>query len=381
MQGFGGGPRLLRSLLDCEHMPAISIATVPAEIATPTPIPEFDLPVRPRLGRLERTRYSYQLSRLNPLFCSHFEKKLTQLLQREGVKVIHLIPHSYDLVPVTNVALKLGIPLFLSIHDDLEYVSRGHYSLNAMKAGMARAWQNAAGIFTISDEIGEEYGRRYGTRDFVTVTDGLKSFAAQPLPRPKNSLRIYFMGLNHYNYIPNFRSLLDALKLLRAQLPGWPISLTMRCGSFLGERHSDDVPITVHPFAPSESVVDEDMLSADLLYQPLPFAKSAQAFGKFSLSTKLVTYLGSGLPILYHGPEQTAANMMLKKHDAAIRITTEDPVAIARELMGSFERRERIVENSLHLARERFSVEEQQRRFWGLIAEIIQSQKGMQLKF
>jgi len=367
LQGYGGGPRLLRSLLDCEHPPTISIATIPAEIATPTPIPEYNLPVRPRLGRLERTRFASELTRLDPYFRGQFESKLTRIIQRESVKTIHLGACGYDLVPVTNVALKLGIPLFLSVYDDIEYVNRGHKSLQMTNAGLARAWQNATAIFTISDELGEEYNRRFGKREFTTVTDGLKSFAAQPLPRPKNSLRIYFMGLHHYSYVPNFRALLDALKILREQLDGWPVSLTMRCGAFLAERHADDVPVTVLPFAPSDSVVDEDMLNADLLYQPLPFAESAQAFGKFSLSTKLVTYLGSGLPILYHGPEQTAANNMLKKHDAAIRITTDDPVAMARDLMASLGNRELVVERALKLARERFSLEEQQRKFWGLI--------------
>jgi hypothetical protein len=370
LKGYGGGPRLMRSLLDCDHPPAICIATLPAEIVEPTPIPEFNLPVRPQLGRLERTRFSHQLTRLDPYFSRQFEKKLTRLLRSEEVKVIHLAACNYDLVPVTNVALKMGIPLFLSVYDDIEYVTRGHKRLDTIKAGLAHAWNNAAGIFSISDELGEEYGRRYGNREFITVTDGLRSFAAQPLPRPKNSLRIYFMGLHHYSYIPNFRSLLDALKILRTERPDWPISLTMRCGAFLAERHADDVPITVLPFAASDSVVDEDMLHADLLYQPLPFAESAQAFGKFSLSTKLVTYLGSGVPILYHGPEQTAVNNMLKKHDAAIRITTEEPAAIARALMTAFNQRDSVVERALKLARERFSLEEQQRRFWGSIGNL-----------
>ena len=31
-------------------------------------------------------------------------------------------------------------------------------------------------------------------------------------------------------------------------------------------------------------------------------AGPAYPFVRFSLSTKLVTYLGSGLPIIYHGP-------------------------------------------------------------------------------
>lgn len=361
--GRGGGSRILRGLLDCDHAPAISITTVPAEIATPTPVPEFYLPLRPRFGRLERTRFAGKLTRLDPYCRKRFEKRLAQLVQREGVKAIHLIPHGYELLSVTNVARQLGLPLFLSIHDDIDYVSKHHPGLAAMHAGMALAWQHAAGIFTISEEIGAEYNRRYGKREFVTVTDGLKNYAAQPQPRPLNSLRVYFMGLHHHSYIPNFRALLDALKVIRAQLPGSTVTLTMRCGKFLGERHSDDVPITILPFA-SESEVERDMESADLLYMPLPFAPQAAAFGKFSLSTKLVTYLGSGLPILYHGPANTAACELLSKTRAAITNTTDEPTMMAQQILDSFARRDQIVNAALKLAHERFDLAEQQRRFW-----------------
>jgi hypothetical protein len=61
---------------------------------------------------------------------------------------------------------------------------------------------------------------------------------------------------------------------------------------------------------------------------------------------------------------------MLKKHDAAIRITTEEPAAIARALMTAFNQRDSVVERALKLARERFSLEEQQRRFWGSIGNL-----------
>lgn len=361
--GRGGGSRILRGLLECEHPAAISIATVPAEDAMPTPIAEFNLPVRPRFGRLERTRYAGRLTHLEPWFRARFENRLTQLIQRESVRVIHLVPHGYELVPVTNVALKLGIPLFLSIHDDIEYVSRGHAGLDEMKTAMTRAWQKAAGIFAISDEIAAEYSRRHGTRECVTVTDGLKSYAAAPLARPANSLRIYFMGLFHQSYWPNFRALLDALKILRTELPGWQIELTSRSGQFTCPLQSDDVRVTALPFA-SEREIEKDMDTADLLYMPLPFASYAQAFGRFSLSTKMVTYLGSGLPILYHGPENTAAFSLLNRSKAAFNIATEEPAAIARQILDSLERRDEIVTAALKLARERFDLAEQQRRFW-----------------
>ena len=60
------------------------------------------------------------------------------------------------------------------------------------------------------------------------------------------------------------------------------------------------------------------MESADLLYMPMPFGEAHEKFARYSLSTKMVTYAGSGVPILYHGPATSAAFDLLKRNDAAI---------------------------------------------------------------
>ena len=48
-----------------------------------------------------------------------------------------------------------------------------------------------------------------------------------------------------------------------------------------------------------------------------------------------VTYLASGIPILYHGPSGTAAHNLLAKHRAAVLIKTLDPGEIAQQLRES----------------------------------------------
>jgi hypothetical protein len=366
----GGGSRILRALLEGKHPPTLSIYTGGNATEPSRGIEEIHLATRPGMGRLDRTRFHKSLGVLDGVFRSRFEGRLRQTIRERKIEAIHIVPHSYDIVPVYRVATKLKIPYFLNIHDELEFVATGHPLLKEMVAVLGEAWRKAAGVFVISDEMGKEYSARYGKRDYEVITDGLATTAAGPLARPAKSLRVYFMGLFHYRYQANFRALLDALKLIRAEHPDWDVSATCRCGSIFGKVEEDDVPVTILPFAP-ESEVTKDMLSADLLYQPLPFEADAVNFGKFSLSTKLVTYLGSGLPILYHGPEDTAACQLLMKHDAAVTCTTLDPVVIARQLTESMSRREVIVKNALKIARERFMLADQQKRFWGPIEAVL----------
>jgi hypothetical protein len=310
------------------------------------------------------------LTLLDGLYRRQFEKKLRRALAEHRVKLIHLLANTYSIVPVHNIVSQLGIPYVLSIHDDLEYVSSGHLLMKQMTAHMGRAWREAKAIFVISEEIGHEYSRRYGAREYRIVTDGLKCVADAPRQRPERSLRLYFMGLFHNTYASNLRAVLNALKMVRSRHPDWEITVTCRCSAISAPVHADDVPVRVLPFAP-EAEVEGDLHSADLLYQPLPFQESARAFSRFSMSTKMITYLGSGLPILYHGPDDAAACKLLARHEAAAICTTLDPEEIAKCLLDTAAQREIVVHRALALARSQFLLADQQRRFWGPILQAL----------
>ena len=121
----------------------------------------------------------------------------------------------------------------------------------------------------------------------------------------------------------------------------------------------------VLPFG-SEADVQSDMTHADCLYLPLHFGEADEPFATYSLSTKMVTYLGSGVPILYHGPGATAAYNILAKHRAAALATSLVPEEIARVLTDLLEADAavQIGQNALHLARNSFLRAEQHAKFW-----------------
>ena len=164
---------------------------------------------------------------------------------------------------------------------------------------LGRAWRGAAWRFVISDELGQEYCRRYTDMPFSVVTDGVDTIESDVRPRPQNR-RLYFMGLLHLAYEANFVALLEAFGHAGSRDNGSAPLLTCRCGSIpLASLRGRK--INVLPFG-DETDVDDDLESADMLYLPLPFSVDDEPLARFSLSTKLVTYLASGIPILYHGP-------------------------------------------------------------------------------
>lgn len=193
----GGSPKVLQALLDTDHPPLFSINTDPCSRPDASPAQEIRLPSRPNFARLEYTRLQGSLGLFDRIYRRRFEARLRRVLLDREVKLVHVIPHDYSFQSACSVASELGLPYFLSIHDDLEYLRRGHILLAQMTKAMGRAWRGAKGVFAISDEIAQEYCRRYGARDYRTVTDGLKQVADAPRERRERSLRVYFMGLFH----------------------------------------------------------------------------------------------------------------------------------------------------------------------------------------
>ncbi len=365
----GGGARILRALL--EHAPVawLSVCSSPDK---PKLWPaETHLPSRLGWGRVERSRLAWMPQQTARLFASQFRQKLRKRCIALKARAIHAVPHSgLDFSVAQAVARDLSLPFFLSLHDDLAYTALGAVAPARREAAMRSGWQEASARFVISDLLGQEYCRRYGERSYKVVTDGLTELQpAGEFAGSENRFRIYFMGLFHMPYERNLRALLDALEILKRKHPSAEISVTLRCEHVRPQVLAGDIPVKVMPFA-DEAQVQRDMAEADLLYMPLHFGEEHGNFARYSLSTKMVTYIGSGVPILYHGPSSSAAFELLGKHRAAILMPTLVPEEIASALACADGRqRAEITRNALELARNSFMLADQTQRFWGTISQ------------
>jgi glycosyltransferase involved in cell wall biosynthesis len=329
------------------------------------------IPLRPSFGRVERTRFSALADALTPLFARRFAQRLEDTCRSSETKAIHSIAHGgLDFYAAFLVAKKLGVPFFLQVHDDFIFSARGVRNERTAHAALRAAWQEAAARFVISGALGAEYCRRYGEKEFIVITDGVERIAEAAKQPGSEDLRIYFMGLFHLDYESNLKILLAALAQLRKE--GINASITLRCG---GVRPSSirgyENFVRILPFA-LEAAVQSDMEQADLLYLPLPFEKKYELFVRFSLSTKMVTYLGSGIPILYHGPPESAVHDLLSSRDAALLCTQPalDPlVAMLHRFVNDREQGADSAQNALALASSTFMLRDIRRRFWDAITK------------
>lgn len=365
IEGHGGGARILRSLLEDAPVPYLSVCTSPTAPPTLRSGVEVHLPKRPSFGRLESTRLGRHLARLDRVRAGAFKQRLRRLFEERGVTAVHAIPHGLEFWHAFEVAEDLGLPYFLNVHDDLPYNLPGVPYLPLAMDRLGHVWRRAAARFVISEAMGEEYNRRYGDRPFRVVTDGLRTVVEAP--RSVDGFRVYLMGSIHLSYEANFDTLFQALARLQAAHPDRPVSLVVR-GGFSFPIRSNGVPVEVRPWG-AQADIERDLQEADLLYLPLPFEPEHESFVRYSLATKLVTYLGSGVPIFYHGPEHAAAARLLAKHDAGICATTLEPGGVAAAVEVGSRRAAEVAAHALTLALTRFMRSDQQRVFWDSVRD------------
>jgi len=319
------------------------------------------LPRRFFLGRIESTRLHPLIDLAEFTSTRAFRDRLLSLCRERGTSTIHGLAHLPDFWSAFKVARTLGCRYCLSVHDDIAYSAQSRPLLRASLPRLGEAWRQADARLVITAELGEEYSRRYGRRGYSVVTDGLERIASEPRAQPDTGWRLYFMGAFHLTYGPNFTALEAALSQLTRTHPD--ISLTCRCGAVPPDVWSPGSQVRFLPFGTDDDV-EADLTQVDVLYLPLPLDRRHELFTRFSLSTKLVTYLGSGLPIVYHGPADAAAGRLLADHDAAAMVTSLDPAELA-DVVGGLDpvRRRELAENALRLARLRFRLEDQQQAF------------------
>jgi glycosyltransferase involved in cell wall biosynthesis len=376
LQSPTGGSRIMRALLQNAPERFVSICTSADEPPETKLGQELHIPLRPYFARIERTRFAALTTALAPMFAPRFTRRLEETCRECRATAIHSIAHGgMDFYSAHCVAKKLDLPFFLQVHDDFVFSARGIRNEELSQTALRDAWQQAAARFVISEQLGDEYCRRYGAKDYLVITDGAERVASAPRMRAGRDLQIYFMGLFHLDYEPNLRILFAALEQLEKEQVGGKLSVVLRCGGVRPRLIKGyERFVRILPFA-SEADVQRDMEEADLLYLPLPFGKQYELFVRFSLSTKMVTYVASGIPILYHGPATSAVHDLLQARNAALLCTEPTPDFLA-EVLRRYVSDKQVgtdrAANALALARQHFNIAGIREKFWGAIDRSLQ---------
>lgn len=289
------------------------------------------------------------------VFYKYNAKRIVRAASFIDCNVIHIINHG----PYSSVLCNqqfTGKALWVSFHD--------HFSTVGSFDGTNELWQQADRRLMISDELGLEYQRLFGKKEYELITDGvLEAEISAPKTMRHSPIRIYFAGLLHNDYHPLFEALADAIELLNKDKIS--CELILRGTQELAFLSNRSFKTQYLKNFVSDEDIKREMDDADILYLPMKFNLSD--FYLYSLSTKMVSYLGASGSILYHGPEDSAACNLLKSYKASENCSSCDAVELKATIISLLDKHLLISTNAKKLAREKFDLLNLQGQFWNQI--------------
>ena len=355
----GGAARVLRRLYQGKESQVHSLGI----ISSPTPIKsgnikETLIPAIPLQQKWMRWRLRTFVTWLRDNKLAFLTiNKIYKTAAKIQYDAIHIVSHGPFGGAFNNDSLMVDKKIWVSFHD--------HFSTTGSSfASTGNLWNKAERRLVISKELGDEYQKLYGDREYELITDGVSTDEISEPTNidPSKLITIYFAGLLHIDYYPLFNILADALDSLSKK--GYKFKLIMRgtdSVSFLNNRLFET---EYRSNFVSDKEIKQELDSASILYLPIKF--TLPDFYLYSLSTKMIGYLGASVTILYHGPADSAACKLLRNSKAAAicsSLNVNDMIEIMTQLVSD---KNNYAANAKQVARTDFNFEVIQHRFWQL---------------
>lgn len=356
----GGGSRILRRLYEGKEDDITSLAVLDHDFKTESVenlYKEYIVYHSP----IQRQWMRWYLRSGVHWFRNQFGKEQTiKNIKKVAIMQPYDILHVVDHGPFSSVLCDKSIlhekKLWTSFHD--------HFSTNSSSYEQTeKLWGESQRRLVISKELGDEYNRIFGIQSYEIVTDGVKKIE---LSKPKyrygsdGPLLFYFAGLMHIDYLPLLKSFVEGLQ--RLFLKGVQMKLILRGTQDIDFLKDLSFPVEVRPHIIDSDLLKRELDEVDFLYLPIKF--SQPNFYKFSMSTKMVGYLGARGSILYHGPKDSAASALLSNSDSAVCCTSLVDEDVDRALDLLLRSQIIISQNAKTLAVEKFDYQAMKSQFW-----------------
>lgn len=270
-------------------------------------------------------------------------RKAAVLAKAAGIEAVLGIGPGISVWTSHLLAARLGVPLHLWIHDDPEvyatYRGESGSLVTRVRRCFMRAYQGAVARYTISEPMRRHYRRLTGC-DAIVMPPSLGSLPVlEPARTASGRLRIGVAGSMAGDEV--WQTFLLALERLFGSAPA------ERQPEIIAFCDPDGVPVppgiqrrgwvSVRGWQ-SAAAVDRELATMDYLYIPLWFAEERRLHVATSFSTKFVSYLRTGVPILCHVPDYSAVAEFAHRCPVGPVLDTVDVPALAERLGHIFEK-------------------------------------------
>ncbi|MFA6087891.1 hypothetical protein [Mucilaginibacter sp.] len=352
----GGGNRILRRLYEGREN---DVTTLVVEASAIKPhngsIKETIVYATPVIQPWARWKLRNLLIWLrNKAFKPYTTNKIRRAAARISYDVLHVVDHGPFATALCTDEFCTKENLWVSFHDHF-LTTHGTFEDSSL------LWNMAKRRLVISNELGMEYQKLFGEKDYEIITDGVaEKEMSETVTSGQLPVVVYFAGLLHIDYISLFNVLANALDELSKQ--GYSFKLVLRGTQQIPFLQNRLFATEYRPVTLNDAELKQELDASTILYLPIKFTQPY--FYLYSLSTKMVGYLGAAGAILYHGPADSAACHLLQKNKAAVCNTQLAVNELSEDMLNLIANKTTIAANAKLLAKERFNLAEIQKQFW-----------------
>lgn len=351
--GWGGGV-IIRSLIQ-NTLPNVSFHWTTFSVKqnqSPKAYPNVEIiPFKPRYIRGQG-----MFRIIRNIDSIRFSNDLNAVINQHQIDVLWIVLGvTYNELYRTSVlSQKLIIPYHVSVHDDPILELPAPHRKNG-RAAFQKILRNAATIDVISERMQQNYKQQYNA-DSIVITRGIHANF------PKNNLRTQtpvqlLMGGYANVPAPWPQPLIEAVERLNKDQPYHLHLFDPKLLAWKGPH------VTVHNQIP-ESEFNEILKSISIGYACDDLNAERLSFAQLSLPTKIITYIGAGIPFIYHGPKDSTVGDLLTHYDAGIIVSdndTEELYNAFKQLMTNYDYYQ---QNCLLALKEKFSGDMIQKQFY-----------------
>lgn len=260
-----------------------------------------------------------------------FAKDFNAFLRQNHIdRVWVVLAAAYDQLCLTNALVqKIQLPFHVSVHDDPILETAATQKQKAIRF-FKNILTKANSIDVISTRMQRQYLDDYGVASTVVTRCIPNDFPQNTAINP--SVKAILMGGYGNAAAPWPQPLFDAINLLNAQQN---VSLLLFDSKL---KPYENEYIKVFDLLP-ENEFNAMLTKVDIGYACDDLQAENLQFAQLSLPTKIITYIGAGIPFLYHGPKDSTVGDLIKQYEAGLIVDNNDAQALAdgfRKLLSDY---------------------------------------------
>jgi glycosyltransferase involved in cell wall biosynthesis len=238
-----------------------------------------------------------------------------------GVNAIWAILEGQTLVRMAlPLAKRLNVPLFTQVFDPLPWWMKAHgidtWHTRSVLAQFDRTIRASEACATASRSMADAYFNRYGARCVPLIASHPATLAAPPGRALNHQGELTIAMAGQFYAAEEWNNLVRSVEAANWTVVGRKVRIQI-LGAHKPDYGSDLPQIDFLGWKSQQEAV-EILSQADILYCPYPFSADMEEVARLSFPSKLVLYLLSGRPVLFHGPSWSSPGQYMEEVRAGV---------------------------------------------------------------